>query len=350
MSGFWTFLAEWLSIQWFYPATFFGFQWAQPFYFYLIPAIWVFVVLKWLFYYRFRQKLPVAFDRKEFKSTWVSLLRFIPDILFGLFLTLLLVSLARPQRSNELVERYTDGIDIMLTIDISESMKIEDFKPNRLQVAKKVAKDFVLGRYKDRIGLVIFSGDAFSLCPLTSDYDLLSGYIQDLSVDQITKPGTAIGSALAVSINRMRESKAKSKVLLLLSDGESNAGSIDPVTAAKLADAYGIRIYTILIGQSGKVPFGKDFFGNTQYVENTVDESSLREIARIGKGKFFRASNASALRNVFAEINTLEKSEIKEKRYRDTLDFYRFYLYWAALIFLLWLLIKSTRINNFLED
>jgi Ca-activated chloride channel family protein len=350
MSEIWSFLGEWLSFKWFYPSTLQSFRWAQPFFFYLIPAVWILIVFKWLFYYRFRQKLPVAFNRKEFASTWVSLLRFIPDVVFAVFLTLLLVSLARPQRSNELVERYTDGIDIMLTMDISESMKIEDFKPNRLHVAKKVAKDFVLGRFKDRIGLVIFSGDAFSLCPLTTDYDLLSSYIQDLSIDQITKPGTAIGSALAVSINRMRESKAKSKVLLLLSDGDNNAGSIDPITAAKLADAFGIKVYAILIGQSGKVPFGKDFFGNTQYIENTVDETTLREIARIGKGKFYRASNANALRNVFAEINTLEKSEIKENRFRDTLDFYTYYLYWAAVVFLLWLLLKSTGINNFLED
>jgi Ca-activated chloride channel homolog len=344
------FLHEWFSLRWFDPEVFRSFEWAHPDFFLLIPLIWALVILKWLFYFRFRERLKVAIERKVFSNSFVSILRFLPDILFALFATLVAVALARPQLSNEQVEKYSDGIDIMLTLDISESMKIEDFKPNRLEVAKRVARDFVKGRFKDRIGLVIFSGDAYSLCPLTTDYDLLSTYIKDLDFTLIPRGGTAIGSAIAVSTNRMRESKAKSKVLVLLSDGESNAGSIDPITAARLAQAFNIRIYTILIGKDGKVPVGQDFFGQMQYVDNTVDESSLREIASIGNGKFYRAANASALRNVFQQIDRLEKSEIKEYRFKDTRDFYQYYLYWGVVLFLAWLALKSTFVNNFLED
>jgi Ca-activated chloride channel homolog len=238
----------------------------------------------------------------------------------------------------------------MMTIDISESMQIEDFRPNRLEAAKEVARNFVAGRFQDRIGLVVFSGDAFSRSPLTSDYDLLNSYIDDISFDLIENRGTAIGSALAVATNRLRESDSKSKVLILLSDGDNTAGNIDPITAAKLAQAYDIKIYTIAIGKEGKVPFGTDFFGRPRYVENTLDETNLREIAKIGRGNFYRVSDKEALQQVFSEIDSLEKAEIKETRYKDTTDYYTIYLRWAMIFFLLWLLTKSTFITNALSD
>ena len=253
-------------------------------------------------------------------------------------------------KTNEKVEQYTEGIDIMLAMDISQSMQIEDFEPNRLEAAKKVALDFIQGRLQDRIGLVVFSGDAFSLAPLTTDYDLLRSYVRDINFEMIENRGTAIGSALAVVTNRMRESETKSKVCILLSDGDNTAGNIDPITAAELASAYGIKIYTIVVGREGLVPYGKDFFGRPNMIENTVDESTMRKIAQIGGGEFFRATDNEALASVFSKIDQFEKAEIKETRYKDTSDYYFIYLQWAAALFLVWLILKSTFISNILQD
>jgi len=346
IGGFW----DWVSMRWFYPTTFFDYSWENSLFLYFILAIPLLLSLRWLLNLKFRQKLPIALTKSELKWHPVSLLRFIPNILQALILAMILAALARPQRSNEKVERWSEGIDIMLVVDISQSMQIEDFKPNRLESAKEVAQNFISGRFQDRIGLVVFSGEAYSLSPLTADYELLSSYIQGISFDLIEVSGTAIGSALAVATNRMRDSKAQSKVLILLSDGDNNAGNLDPITSAKLAHAYGIKIYSIAIGKEGRVPFGKDFFGRPNYVENVLNESTLREVARIGEGQFYRVSNNKALEEVFARINKYEKSEIKETRYKDTTDFYPIYLKWAIFFFLLWLLLKSTFITNILQD
>ena len=212
--------------------------------------------------------MPIALPKEQVKWTPTVLLRHLPNILIALVFALLLVALARPQKTNEKVEQWTEGIDIMLVIDISESMQIEDFKPNRLEAAKDVAQQFIDGRFQDRIGIVIFSGDAYSLSPLTTDYNLLKAYLRDIDFSMIENRGTAIGSALAVGTNRMRESEAESKVLILLSDGDNTAGNIDPITAAELANAYNIKLYTIAVGKEGRVPFGKDFFGQPKYIEN----------------------------------------------------------------------------------
>jgi Ca-activated chloride channel family protein len=238
----------------------------------------------------------------------------------------------------------------MLIIDISESMQMQDFTPNRLEAAKKVATEFINGRFQDRIGVVVFSGEAYSLAPLTSDYKLLSEYIQDINFEMIESRGTAIGSALAVATNRMIASDSKSKVAILLSDGDNTAGNLDPETSARLANAYNIKLYTIAVGKEGRVPFGKDFFGRPRYVENNLDETTLRKIAEIGSGKFYRVTDNEALQSVFEEIDSLEKVEIKETRYKDTTDFYQVYLLWAMILFLAWLLLKSTFMTNILQD
>ena len=343
-------LRSWFSTHWFAPSTWQNFDWQNPLWLYLIPVIPLFFLIRWLISVQFRQNLPIALSKSDLKSDPISFLRFIPALFFLLAAIGVLVALARPQTTNEQVEQWSEGIDIMLTIDISESMRIEDFRPNRLEAAKEVATNFVSGRFQDRIGLVIFSGDAYSRSPLTTDYDLLHGYIGDIAFDLIENSGTAIGSALAVSTNRLRESESKSKVLILLSDGDNTAGNIDPITAAKLAAAYDIKIYTIAIGKEGRVPFGQDFFGQPRYVENTLDETNLREIAKIGNGNFYRVSDKQALETVFAEIDRLEKAEIKESRYKDTTDYYVIYLKWAILFFLIWLLTKSSFMANVLTD
>ena len=341
---------SWFSTDWFSPGVLSNYTWENGIILYLLILVPLLFLLKWLIYSRSRQKLPIALSNKDIKWEPITLLRFIPPILLFLVMSLIIIALARPQKTNEKTEQWTEGIDIMLVIDISESMQIEDFRPNRLEAAKNVARDFIKGRFQDRIGLVVFSGDAYSKSPLTTDYELLYSYIDDITFDLIESPGTAIGSALAVGTNRMRESESKSKVMILLSDGDNTAGNIDPITAAELAEAYNIKIYTIAIGKEGKVPFGTDFFGRTRYVENTLDETTLREIAKIGQGKFYRVSNNKALEEVFGTIDQLEKAEIKETHFRDTTDFYHIYLSWAILFFLLWMLTKATFIANVLQD
>lgn len=341
---------DWFSTRWFTLEQLQSYDWESFDWVYGIIAIPFLFLIRWLIIYQFRQKLPIALKEKDLQSDPISFLRFIPAVFFTLALALIFVALARPQSTNEQVEQWSEGIDIMLTIDISESMQIEDFKPNRLEAAKSVARDFVAGRFQDRIGLVVFSGDAYSRSPLTTDYELLNTYIDDISFDLIESRGTAIGSALAVSTNRLRESESESKVLILLSDGDNTAGNIDPITAAKLAYAHGIRIYSIAIGKEGRVPYGVDFFGRPNYIDSYLDETTLREIATIGEGKFYRVSDKKALEEVFAEIDQLEKAEIKESRYKDTTDYYVVYLIWAVLFLLLWLVTKSTFMANVLVD
>jgi len=343
-------ITPWYSMSWFDPAVLGSFSWEQPVFLWVILLVPLIFVLRWVVRYYFNQKLPVAVSTRDLRSSAANLVRLIPEILLMLVLALLLTALARPQKTNEKVEQYTEGIDIMISMDISQSMQIEDFQPNRLEAAKQVALDFIDGRIQDRIGLVVFSGDAFSLAPLTTDYDLLRTYVKEINFEMIENRGTAIGSAIAVVTNRMRESEAKSKVCILLSDGDNTAGNIDPITAAELASAYGIKMYTIVVGREGLVPYGKDFFGRPNMIENTVDESTMRKIAEIGGGEFFRATDNQALMSVFNTIDQFEKAEIKETRYKDTSDYYFVYLQWAASFFLLWLLLKSTFISNVLQD
>jgi len=340
----------WYSLSWFEPSVLGAFTWENPVLLWFVLLVPLLFIVRWVILHYIRQKLPVAVSPRDLKNSALNLVRFIPEILLMLVSALLFVALARPQKTNEMVEQYTEGIDIMIALDISQSMQIEDFHPNRLEAAKQVALDFIDGRLQDRIGLVVFSGDAFSLAPLTTDYDLLRTYVRDINFDMIENRGTAIGSALGVVTNRMRESETVSKVCILLSDGDNTAGNIDPITAAELASAYGIKIYTIVVGREGLVPYGKDFFGRPNMIENTVDETTMRRIAEIGGGQFFRATDNQALASVFSTIDEFEKAEIKETRYKDTSDYYFVYLRWAVALFLLWLLLKSTFISNVLQD
>ena len=340
----------WYSMNWFEPATFSGYSWENTLFLFGIALLPLLFIIRWSIRYFFNQKLPVALVKSDLRNSPLTLFRLLPEIILAVAMALMLVALARPQKTNEKVEQWTEGIDIMVAIDISQSMQIEDFIPNRLEAAKNVARDFIKGRLQDRIGIVVFSGDAFSLSPLTTDYRLLNSYLNEISFDMIENRGTAIGSAMAVVTNRMRESESKSKVCILLSDGDNTAGNIDPITAAELAAAYNIKIYTIVVGKEGLVPFGKDYFGRPNMVENTVDETTMRKIAEIGSGEFFRATDNEALKNVFLKIDQYEKAEIKETRFKDTSDYYFIYLQWAIILFLFWLFMKSTFLSNVLQD
>ena len=342
------YLENWFSLKWFTIEQLTSFEWENHLYLYLLFLIPIFYLLRNIL--ANKSSYEVTIPKRNLTKYKFSVLRFIPNILITGSIILIILSVSRPQKSNERIERWSEGIDIMLVIDISESMQIEDFTPNRLESAKSVAKDFINGRFQDRIGLVVFSGESYSRCPLTTDYILLNKYIEEINLDLISTRGTAIGSAIAIATNRMRESKSKTKILILLSDGDNTAGNIDPLTASEIAKAYGIKIYSIAIGKNGKVPFGKDYFGRPRYVENSLDEKNLRDIAKTTEGKFYRASDNKSLENIFKEIDTFEKSEIKENRYKNTIDYYQYYLLWGIILFLTYLLLKSTYLNNIVKD
>ncbi len=326
------------------------FEFQNAGWFWGLTAIPLLFVLRWFMQYRFNQKLAVAQPKKQLQGSAVAYLRFLPDMVLILVLALLVIALARPQKSDEKVEQWTEGIDIMLAIDVSLSMKMMDLEPDRLQATKEVATSFINGRFQDRIGLTIFSGEAFTLSPLTTDYDLLSALIEDeIDFDKIQAQGTAIGSAIGVVTLRMEESNAKSKVGIILSDGDNNAGNIDPITAAKIAADEDIKLYTIAVGKNGQVPY-RDEYGRINMTDSQLNEATLREIAKIGNGKFYRVTDNETLNKVFREIDAFEKVEIKENRYTRNLDFYHIYLRWAMCFLLLWLLLKSSFISNVLQD
>lgn len=258
---------------------------------------------------------------------------------------LFVVALARPQRVSAEREYQTSGVDIVISMDISGSMLAEDFKPeNRLVVAKEEAIRFIKGRENDRIGFVIFARKAFTQCPLTLDYDILTDLIRQVQIGMIPD-GTAVGMGLATAVNRLRSSDAKSKVIILITDGENNAGNIDPITAAELAKTFGIRVHTICIGRGGLVPFpvNDPLFGK-RYVQANVeiDELSLKRIADITGGLFFRARDPQSLQQIYEKINALEKTDVKVKEYRSFDEYFHYFLIPALVLLLLELFMSQT--------
>jgi Ca-activated chloride channel family protein len=239
-------------------------------------------------------------------------------ILIVVAAVLLVLALARPQTGAARVEIKSEGIDIVLALDISGSMKAEDFKPhNRLHVAKDVAQQFVSGRTGDRIGLVVFAGGAYTQCPLTMDYGILLSLIEGVDFGNVPD-GTAIGMALATSVNRLRRTRGESRVVILLTDGQNNAGEIDPLTAAEAARALGVKVYTIGAGTDGpaRIPVDDPVFGRRYVtVDASVDEETLRQIADITGGRYFRATSAEALEAIYRAIDRMEKTEAETVEY-----------------------------------
>lgn len=262
-------------------------------------------------------------------------LRHLPFVLRAAAFALLVVALARPQDIEQNVSTSTEGIDIMLSIDVSGSMLARDFKPDRITAAKEVAGSFIADRYGDRIGLVAFAGEAFTQSPLTTDQSTLQTLLARIRSGLI-EDGTAIGNGLATAINRLRESDAKSKVIILLTDGINNRGEIAPMTAAEIARAQGIRVYTIGVGSRGTAPYpAVDMFGNITFINQKVeiDEKALTEIARLTGGRYFRATDKEKLQAIYDEINQLEKSRVEVT---ERITYHELFLGWvlAALALL----------------
>ena len=244
-------------------------------------------------------------------------------------ITLLLIALARPRAILDMKVSFRDVVDIVIVLDISGSMKAEDFKPNRLEAAKEKAQEFIKNRGDDRIGLLIFAGESYIQCPSTIDHQVLSNLLSQVAIIDEEHDGTAIGMAIAHCVNRLRKSDAESKVMILLSDGSNNKGELDPLTSAGFAKDYGIKIYTIGVGKRGKAPYPVDdpFFGK-RYVQVDVDmdEETLREVAAITGGQYFRATNEEQLTKIYDEINELERSEIEVTEYTEYSELYAWFL------------------------
>ncbi len=261
---------------------------------------------------RFSTLLPFSGLKPSLKER----MRHLPFILRLLAIALLIVGVARPRTTSKGENVYTEGIDIVLLLDISGSMLAEDFQPNRIEAAKRVAEDFVYGRQNDRIGLVIFAGESFTQCPMTLDYRVLKNLIRQVKQGMI-EDGTAIGMAIAQGVNRLKDGKAKSKVMILLTDGVNNRGEIDPLTAAQIAQTYGIRIYTVGVGTQGEAPYPVQTpFGiRYQNIPVDVDEKTLIKIAEMTNGQYWRATDNRTLKQIYQEIDELEKTRIEVKAY-----------------------------------
>ncbi|HMG07207.1 MAG TPA: VWA domain-containing protein [Mucilaginibacter sp.] len=264
-------------------------------------------------------------------------------VLRSLALIALIVAMARPQSSLSWQDSTTEGIDIMIASDISGSMLAEDFKPNRLEAGKNIAIDFIKNRPNDRIGLVIFSGESFTQCPLTIDHDVLVNLYADIKNGMI-EDGTAIGMGLATAVNRLRGSEAKSKVIILLTDGSNNAGSIPPVTAAEIAKQFNVRVYTVGLGTNGYAPYPVQTPFGVQYqrMKVDIDEGTLSKIASITGGKYFRATNNETLKEIYTQIDKLEKAKIDVTQYRKKTEMFLPWAIIALILLSLEFLLKNT--------
>ena len=264
-------------------------------------------------------------------------LEFLPKALRFAVIVLLFIALARPQSGQKTEEVFNQGVDIMIVQDTSSSMLALDFKPaNRIEAAKKVAKEFVEKRKYDRIGVVVFSGFAFTQCPLTVDHEAVLNFIDQVEVNMTGGDGTAIGSAIATASNRLKDSPGKSKIMILLTDGRNNAGEIDPITAAQAAGALGIKIYTIGTGAPGGALYPVEDMWGKHYVkipEQELDEDTLLKIAEATGGRYFRSTDTESLENIIKTINEMEKTEIKSIKYTSYIEHFMFFL-WPAVILL----------------
>ncbi|MBF0432134.1 MAG: VWA domain-containing protein [Fibrobacteria bacterium] len=291
-------------------------------------------------------RFPSLKTIKKVPGTWALRVRHSLLFLRLAAISIMIIALARPQKGEALHEVSTHGVDIVLALDISTSMKTMDFKPkNRLHVAKSVIESFVLGRKTDRVGLVVFAAKSFTQCPLTLDYGILVQFLKQVDFNMV-EDGTAIGTAILNSVNRLRDSKAESKIIVLLTDGENNAGEVDPITAAKAAEAMGIKIYTIGVGKSGQQPLEVEdpFFGKRIVtVETKIDEKTLKQIASLTDANYYRAQNPKALKDIYAKIDALEKSQIETHHFTRYHELFTLFLIIALIILFIEITLANTR-------
>ena len=319
---------------------------------YLLLLLLVIPYVVWYMMYRKRteptMRMSDTYHLHFMPRSWRVMLMPVLPILRILAFVLLVVAMARPQTSNSWKNKTVEGIDIMLAIDVSTSMLAEDLKPNRIEAAKQVAAEFIAGRANDNIGLTIFAGESFTQCPMTTDHasllNMLRSVRTDIAARGLIEDGTAIGMGLANAVGRLKGSKAKSKVVILLTDGSNNMGDISPMTAAEIAKSMGIRVYTIGVGTNKVAPYPMPVAGGVQYVNIPVeiDTKTLGQIAATTNGEFYRATNTSELHNIYQEIDKLEKTKFNVTKFSKRFEAYQTFALGALLALLLELLLRVT--------
>jgi Ca-activated chloride channel family protein len=318
-------------------------------FFILIPLM---ILYQWKGVGENRVKFSSLANLKRLKRSTSLLLRHTLLVLRCLAIALFVVALARPQSGNKASEILTEGIDIMLCLDTSGSMQALDFRwknerQNRLQVVKRVVTDFIKGRKNDRIGMVVFGEEAFTQCPLTLDYGVLLNFLDQVQIG-MAGDSTAVGSALGTCVKRLKDLESKSKVVILLTDGRNNAGSLSPETAAEIAKTFHIKTYTIGVGTEGEVPFQVDTIFGKKYVYQRVDldEDALKKIADITGGTYFRATNTKALEEIYKQIDRLEKTKVKVKEYMEYKELFWWFLLPGLICILLEIILANTRFRK----
>lgn len=280
-------------------------------------------------------KVSTLLPFEKVGTSWKAYLRHVLFVMRLMAIGCLIIILCRPQTYDRWSTSETEGTDIVIALDVSTSMLARDFKPDRFEAAKDVASQFISGRESDNIGMVIFAGESFTLVPMTTDKTVLLNYIQDISMGML-EDGTAIGDGIATSINRIKNGKAKSKSIILLTDGSNNTGVVAPLTAAEIAQNLGIKIYTIGVGSNGEAlyPVGMNYYGKMEYqkLPVVIDEGTLRSVASMTGGKYYRATSKNVLKEIFKDIDQLEKTQLDVKNYSHTEDDY---MKWAVLLFML---------------
>lgn len=325
-------------------------EFANKEYFLLLLLLIPYVL--WYFLYRKRSeptmRMSDTYAYMNASKSWRVRLMSLPMLLRCMAFVMIVVALARPQTHNSWSDRQVEGIDIMLAMDVSTSMLAEDLKPNRIEAAKEVASEFISGRPNDNIGLTIFAGESFTQCPLTTDHASLLNLLQNVRTDiaarGLIQDGTAVGMGLANAVSRLKGSKAKSKVVILLTDGSNNMGDISPLTAAQIASSLGIRVYTIGVGTNKVAPYPMPVAGGVQYVNMPVeiDTRTLSEISSITEGNFYRATNNRELKQIYHDIDQLEKTKMNVTKFSKRYEAFQPFVIVAVLCLLLELLLRNT--------
>ena len=325
-------------------------EFASKEYFLLLLLLIPYIV--WYFFYCAKREPSMRMsDTYAFQyapKSWRMRIIHLPIFLRCVTFFLIVVVMARPQTHNSWGEKQVEGINIMLAMDVSTSMLAEDLKPNRLEAAKKVAAEFIADRPNDNIGLTIFAGEAFTQCPMTTDHTSLINMLQNVRTDIASRgliaDGTAIGMGLANAVSRLKDVKGKSKVVILLTDGSNNMGDISPMTSAEIAKRMGIRVYTIGVGTNKVAPYPMPVAGGIQYVNIPVeiDSKTLREIAQITDGSFYRATNNKQLRQIYTDIDKLEKTKMDVKKFSKWYEAYQPFALAALILLLLELILRTT--------
>ncbi len=323
-------------------------RFVHPEFFILLLLIPLIGIWEW---YRGRRLRGLHFSdtrlTEHLPPTFWTRIRSLPRLLRLGAITLGIIALARPQDLNTTREQFAEGVDIVLVLDTSTSMKAQDFRPNRFEAARRVASEFISNRLSDRIGLIVFAAQAFTQTPLTLDYEFLQEMLTQVEVGAIDD-GTAIGTALVTAVNRLKDSEATSKVVILLTDGQNNRGEIDPGTAADVAGTMGVRVYTIGVGARGTAPYTTNdpFSGRrVTQVPVQIDEETLRNVAGKTGGQYFRATNTQALRTIYDEIGQLEKTKVEERIYTNYAELFHLFLWPAFILIMLEILLGTTRLR-----